>query len=269
MGFDDSTGTTSADSGRWDADRPEVGPNVLPAIVTTTAHFGKAGAVGASPGEGFSQPGPGRGLLDSIQNRDFIELDAQILVLALAFIGGNLVADLFAAAVDRRITSAWYDPDYGPRFSGPRPRPRFRHLRPGGSNLSPKGHRGFGLLGNTGMAIWAVFVFAAIFGPTIVSSSPTAPTGAAPFLRPYAKFLFGTDDLGRSEFSRIVVAARVAILASVESTAFALALGTILGVVAGYVGGLVDGVISRVMDFLFSFPTYLLRPYSSSSSARG
>jgi peptide/nickel transport system permease protein len=52
----------------------------------------------------FSLPGIGRGLLLAIQNRDYLELEAQVLVLVLAFIIGNLVVDLVSPLVDRRIT---------------------------------------------------------------------------------------------------------------------------------------------------------------------
>lgn len=53
----------------------------------------------------FSLPGLGRGLLNSIGNRDFIELEAQVLVIAATFVVGNLLADLAAPIVDKRITS--------------------------------------------------------------------------------------------------------------------------------------------------------------------
>lgn len=54
----------------------------------------------------FSLPGLGRGLLNSIQTRDYIELEAQVLVMAAIFIVGNLLADVLAPVFDRRITSA-------------------------------------------------------------------------------------------------------------------------------------------------------------------
>ena len=53
----------------------------------------------------FSLPGLGRGLLNSIGNRDFIELEAEVLVIAATFVVGNLLADLAAPIIDKRITS--------------------------------------------------------------------------------------------------------------------------------------------------------------------
>jgi peptide/nickel transport system permease protein len=60
----------------------------------------------------FSLPGLGRGLLTSISNRDFLQAIAQILVLTVAFIIGNLLVDLICPFVDRRIVDA------GARSSG-------------------------------------------------------------------------------------------------------------------------------------------------------
>lgn len=54
----------------------------------------------------FSLPGLGRGLLSSIANRDFVQLEAQVLVVAVTFCVGNLLADLAAPLVDRRIVHA-------------------------------------------------------------------------------------------------------------------------------------------------------------------
>lgn len=120
------------------------------------------------------------------------------------------------------------------------------------------GLRGFGLLGNVGLLIMIIYVFAATIGPALLTTAPNHLTGAAPNLKPSSQFIFGTDELGRSEFSRIVAGARIAVLAAVESVIVALALGTALGVVAGYIGGIVDELLSRLMDFLFAFPAYLL-----------
>jgi len=51
----------------------------------------------------FSLPGLGRGLLNSIETRDFLELEAQLIVIAAAFIVGGILADLVAPLVDRRV----------------------------------------------------------------------------------------------------------------------------------------------------------------------
>lgn len=117
---------------------------------------------------------------------------------------------------------------------------------------------GFGPLGNIAFSICALYVVAAIVGPIFFSHRADLIGNGTPFLRPSGKFWFGTDDLGRDEISRIIVASRIAILVSVESVAFAAIVGTIVGVIAGYVGGVVDELLSRFLDLLFSVPSYLL-----------
>ncbi len=116
---------------------------------------------------------------------------------------------------------------------------------------------GIGLIGNTGLLICAVFCLAAIFGPMIVPVDANNLI-ATPFLRPSAHFLFGTDELGRSEMSRVVVASRIGVLAAVESVGVGICIGTPMGVVAGYFGGVIDEVLGRLMDLLFSVPGTLL-----------
>lgn len=117
--------------------------------------------------------------------------------------------------------------------------------------------RGMGLIGQIGLVICAVFCFATIFGPLIVPINADNLI-AAPFLRPSGHHLFGTDELGRSEVSRVVVAARVAVLAAFESVFVGIVIGTPIGVIAGMSGSVIDEVLGRLMDLLFSIPAILL-----------
>ncbi|MGH9226762.1 MAG: ABC transporter permease [Acidimicrobiales bacterium] len=70
--------------------------------------------------------------------------------------------------------------------------------------------------------------------------------------------LLGTDDLGRDVLSRLLVGARVTLLAAIQATAIASLLGAPVGLVAGYVGGWVDVVTSRIADAVLSIPGFLL-----------
>lgn len=69
---------------------------------------------------------------------------------------------------------------------------------------------------------------------------------------------FGTDELGRDVFSRVLVAIAASLRVAVVSVALAAAIGVLVGVLAGYRGGWIDTVVMRVVDVMFAFPVLLL-----------
>ena len=75
---------------------------------------------------------------------------------------------------------------------------------------------------------------------------------------PSADHWFGTDELGRDVFSRVIIAARVSVQVSVVSVTLALLMGVTVGLTSGYFGNWVDMVGMRSMDVIFSFPVVLL-----------
>ena len=109
-----------------------------------------------------------------------------------------------------------------------------------------------------GLVVIGVVVVCAVFGPLI------APYGANEIDVPNAlaapswSHLFGTDDLGRDVFSRVVLAASVSLRVAVIAVAISLTVGVILGMVAGYAGGVLDTALMRIVDVVFSFPVLLL-----------
>ena len=68
-------------------------------------------------------------------------------------------------------------------------------------------------------------------------------------------FLFGTDELGRDMFSRILFASRVSLSIGLVGVSISFVLGCFLGGISGYYGGTPDMIIQRVIDFLISIPT--------------
>nr|WP_090341560.1 ABC transporter permease [Mycolicibacterium malmesburyense] len=75
---------------------------------------------------------------------------------------------------------------------------------------------------------------------------------------PSGSHWFGTDELGRDVFSRVLVATQASMRVAVVSVAFAVVVGVTVGVVSGYRGGWLDTVFMRVVDVMFAFPVLLL-----------
>jgi peptide/nickel transport system permease protein len=78
------------------------------------------------------------------------------------------------------------------------------------------------------------------------------------FLRPSLEHLFGTDNLGRDVFSRVVYGSRVSLTIGLSSTFFGALLGIILGSISGFYGGRTDNVIMRGVDVMLAIPNLLL-----------
>ena len=69
---------------------------------------------------------------------------------------------------------------------------------------------------------------------------------------------FGTDELGRDVFSRVLVAIGASMRVAVVSVTFAVVVGVTIGVLAGYLGGWVDATFRRIVDVMFAFPVLRL-----------
>jgi peptide/nickel transport system permease protein len=78
------------------------------------------------------------------------------------------------------------------------------------------------------------------------------------FQAPSAEHWFGTDNLGRDVYSRVIHGTRVTLSVAFQSVFFGAIIGVALGIVAGYYGKWVDALIMRVMDVFLAFPGILL-----------
>ena len=106
-----------------------------------------------------------------------------------------------------------------------------------------------------------LIVVAAVLAPLLAPFPADAGTATHPFavLRPpSAAHWFGTDQVGRDVFSRVLYGARISPLIAVAVLAIACAIGVPLGLAAGYFGGWLDEVIMRVTDIFLAFPPLLL-----------
>ncbi|PFG19253.1 ABC transporter permease [Serinibacter salmoneus] len=119
------------------------------------------------------------------------------------------------------------------------------------------------LLASNGLTVAAAVVLLlilvmALFGTVIAPYGENDVDVSQALQPPSGAHWFGTDDLGRDVFSRVVLATRVSLIVAVASVAFAFVVGVTLGVVAGYARGWFDTVIMRVVDVMFAFPVLLL-----------
>jgi peptide/nickel transport system permease protein len=109
-----------------------------------------------------------------------------------------------------------------------------------------------------GSAIVLLFVSCALGAPLIARTDPAATDWSQIRKPPTSAHPFGTDDLGRDNFARVVWGSRVSMQAGVFSILLAIAVGVPLGLVAGYYGGALDQVIMRLTDAWLAFPFLIL-----------
>ncbi|GJL89355.1 MAG: ABC transporter permease [Minwuia thermotolerans] len=123
-------------------------------------------------------------------------------------------------------------------------------------------HIGYVLRGNPvtllSFVMFAILIIAAVLGPLLVPYDPLASEAANALQPPSWEHWFGTDNLGRDVFSRVVTATRLDLMISISAVTLSLMAGSILGAVAGYWGGWLDAVLNRVMDTIMAFPLFVL-----------
>jgi peptide/nickel transport system permease protein len=84
---------------------------------------------------------------------------------------------------------------------------------------------------------------------------PTEQDPANSYQQPGASHWFGTDELGRDIFTRILYGGRISLTVGLVSTFLSIALGVLVGSLAGYFGGWLDGILMRITDAFLTFPT--------------
>ena len=110
----------------------------------------------------------------------------------------------------------------------------------------------------TGASIVAFWVFCAIFGQSLVPHDPFADDMLNSLMPPSATNWFGTDQLGRDVFSRVIAGARDILTIAPLATLLSTALGTALGLTMGYFGGVIDEIVSRIVDAVLALPTVIV-----------
>ena len=105
--------------------------------------------------------------------------------------------------------------------------------------------------------IFIIISISAIFAPYITPFDYDEIVDSS-LLQPSSEYLFGTDEIGRDIFTRILFASRVSMLVGLISTSIGLIVGVSLGLISGFYGGKIDTLISRVLDALLAFPSIIL-----------
>src|SRR2546425_381098 len=108
-----------------------------------------------------------------------------------------------------------------------------------------------------GLALFLVLLLMAAAAPLLAPTDPIAINVSDRLQPPSAAHWFGTDDLGRDIYSRVIWGSRLAVRLGVLSVAVAATGGVVLGLVAGYYEGWIDQVVSRVLEIVVSFPELL------------
>ncbi|GAB3352390.1 ABC transporter permease [Modestobacter lapidis] len=127
----------------------------------------------------------------------------------------------------------------------------------------PRWRETLGLLARNPTALIAALV---VLGMIVVAllDEQLAPEGpneidvGARLQPPSPDHPFGTDDLGRDVFSRVILGAAVSLRVGLIAVSISLVVGTLIGLLAGFYGKWVDDVLMRLMDMLFAFPAVLL-----------
>lgn len=111
---------------------------------------------------------------------------------------------------------------------------------------------------NIGLLIVLFWVGCALFGPYLVPYDPFADDLLNSLMPPSAEHWFGTDQLGRDVFSRVIVGARDILTVAPIATILSTMLGTALGLTMGYFGGVIDEALSRIVDAVLALPTVIV-----------
>jgi peptide/nickel transport system permease protein len=104
------------------------------------------------------------------------------------------------------------------------------------------------------ITVLLILVFSAMFA-FISPYTPTEQEPANSFQRSNAEHWFGTDELGRDIFTRILYGGRVSLTVGLLSTFISILLGVIVGALSGYFGGWLDSILMRVTDAFLTFPS--------------
>jgi peptide/nickel transport system permease protein len=109
-----------------------------------------------------------------------------------------------------------------------------------------------------GIGIVMLVIVVMLLAPAIAPYDPNRLSLAVRLAPPSWQHVFGTDEVGRDLFSRVIFGSRASVVAGLVTVALSLTVGAILGALSGLAGGWLDSLIMRSMDVLLAFPSFIL-----------
>lgn len=119
------------------------------------------------------------------------------------------------------------------------------------------------------MVLLLLIILAAIFSELITPYGYMERDLTNTFAFPSLEHLFGTDNLGRDIFSRVLVGGRISLLVAFGSVLLSAAVGSLLGAAAGYYGGRIEFGIMKLTDIMMAIPAFLLAVTVSAAMGTG
>jgi len=106
--------------------------------------------------------------------------------------------------------------------------------------------------------LFMTLVVIAVLGPVLVPYDPLASNATLTLKPPSWQHWFGTDQLGRDVFSRVLIATRLDLAIAVSAVAISFVVGSVIGSLAGFFGGWTDRIVGRLTDTIMAFPLFVL-----------
>ncbi len=113
-------------------------------------------------------------------------------------------------------------------------------------------------LGMAGALLLALMTFVAIFAPLLTIHDPYESFSGARQVAPQLEYWFGTDNLARDIYSRLIIGTQVSMLVGFSVVIISVTVGTLVGLISGYLGGWVDNTLQRIMDIILAIPALFL-----------
>nr|MCU0464592.1 ABC transporter permease [Anaerolineae bacterium] len=110
-----------------------------------------------------------------------------------------------------------------------------------------------------GLVLIVVMLGGAIFAPWIMPYNPILGDLANDYVKPpSSEHIFGTDEIGRDIFTRVVYGSQISLKIALAAQAIALTIGITIGMVSGFFGGWLDLVLMRFVDIIMAFPLLII-----------